>query len=381
MVFSVLSLICLIHHIFGSPIAESPPFPKPLYPYEYKDAVLREDFKSYMTYSYVTNCKSIWTKQEYPQGNVFEKQFPSTLVKGFYDSKSTLTAFIVYNEYLKSIIISFRPSVTQTLWKYDFEIWKSKFSSSEFDNGNNLKSFGFGERQLDHLGEQDGLHSEPAFLKSGINDTTSTKSSKPISIPFGIAVHRGFKVLYLTFRQEILALTMQLAHKFPTYKVVYTGHSLGASIAEIAAVDFAVNGNAPDRLWLFPFASPRTGNRRWATFVGNLDFAIKGRIQRLTKYRDPFTTLPFRFMNFEHVGQEHIIWDDNSISKCPQNPTGSMECLIGHPNLLFCNASLHAPRYYMNFLDLSFNCSAPPNFGLNPINRKLVQDVKMQAAF
>lgn len=60
---------------------------------------------------------------------------------------------------------------------------------------------------------------------------------------------------------------------------------IGASVAEVAAVDFAINGNAPDRLWLFPFASPRTGNKKWAIFVQNLEFARLGRIQRLSKFR------------------------------------------------------------------------------------------------
>lgn len=210
---------------------KSPRFPIPQNPYQQDSNGLREDFNAYMTYSYVTNCKSIWTDQLYPQGNSFEKDFPTTLVRGFFDSKSTLTAFVVYNDYLKSIVISFRPSNTLTLWKYDFQLWKSKFSSKEFPNDRNLSSF---EDLM--VGPARGVNdedrsSEPIFLKSSTQSPSSSdKSSRePIDIPSGLAVHHGFKILYLIFRNEILALTMELALKFSSYKVVYTGHSLGTN--------------------------------------------------------------------------------------------------------------------------------------------------------
>ena len=404
----MLILFLLVHlcNSFSLFRKKHPPhYPQPLDPYANGRSDSRAppsllyDFKAYLAFSYSTGCQSIWTQQEFPQGNQFEKDFPSTLVQGFFDSDTTLTAFILYNEQLQSIVISFRPSNTITLWKRDFQFWRSKFTSEEFNqslsfrHSSLLKSF---------------KASEPKFLRtnSGRNLTKrSIENEEDIVIPKGLTIHHGFKVLYLRFRNEILSITNELTVMFPTYKVVFCGHSLGntndylynlielgASLAEIAAVDFAVNGNAPDRLWLFPFASPRTGNRKWAEFVQNLEFARKGRIQRLTRYRvwslfnccliesqDPFPMLPFRFMNYEHVGQEYIIWENNTITKCPPNPDGTLECRIGHTNILSGTPTLHAPRYYMEFLDIGFNCSAPANQP-DPIAKKAAIEIRRKIA-
>lgn len=84
-------------------------------------------------------------------------------------------------------------------------------------------------------------------------------------------------------------------------------------------------------------------------------------------------------MNYQHVGQEHILWDNNTITKCPPNPNGSMECKIGHLSLLWSNPNLHAPRFYMQFLGLEFDCDAKPN-DLALENQLVAEQVRRRAA-
>lgn len=214
--------------------ARAPSFPAPLYPYPDDDnnTALLNDFVPYLTYSYSSNCKSIWTRQQYPQGNNFEKQFPTTLVKGLFDSETTFTAFIAYNDVLKSIIISFRPSCTLTLWKKDFQLWRSSFTAAEF--GDLVEENGEQDAHKNTSAPSDSSSSSsplsfPGFL---LEDAFNT-SSASFKIPSGLSVHHGFKVLYQKFRTEVLTLTKELAIKFPNYKVVFTGHSLGKSFHAI----------------------------------------------------------------------------------------------------------------------------------------------------
>lgn len=82
-------------------------------------------------------------------------------------------------------------------------------------------------------------------------------------------------------------------------------------------------------------------------------------------------------MNYEHVGQEHIIWENNTITKCPPNPDGTLECRIGLTNILSGTPTLHAPRYYMGFLGIGFNCSAPAN---NPITKEVAIEIRRKIA-
>ena len=66
-----------------------------------------------------------------------------------------------------------------------------------------------------------------------------------------------------------------------------TGHSLGAALAEIAALDLAATVVMPTSL--YTFGCPRVGDDTWYKYF---DTALTGEHYRVTHYADPVPHLP-----------------------------------------------------------------------------------------
>ena len=97
----------------------------------------------------------------------------------------------------------------------------------------------------------------------------------------------------MTFRNEMMAAIKDTADKYPDYRIIFVGGSLGSAIAEIAAVDFVYNlGDLgySSRVESQTSGSPRTGSKIWADFVDSLDF----KKTRLVAFGDPVSHLPPR---------------------------------------------------------------------------------------
>ena len=86
----------------------------------------------------------------------------------------------------------------------------------------------------------------------------------------------------------------RLLHILPGYRVVVTGHSLGAALASLTIADLASEIRAP--MYLFNFGCPRVGDLNFAawfsTFIPNRN--------RVTHYKDivPHCPTHFRFTHF-----------------------------------------------------------------------------------
>lgn len=327
---------------------------RPLFPYA-DEASAIEDFRRFMPYAYAVNCNSTWLKQKFPRGSVFEDLHPTTFVKGMYDDKGA-SAIVVYNDYLKSIIISFRPTITKQQIFEDLKLWKSNpFSLFPDTILNYFKSLVFSSKEIAHRASDE---------LQRIADELNPGNSSKFTLPPNAFLHRGFQNLYNTFRNDTLILTAMLAKQFPDYRIVYTGHSLGAAMAQIAAVDFSMQTAMSERIWLFSFASPRVGNRVWAEFVNQQEFARMGQVHRLVRFGDPIPNLPPQFFGYKHPYTAHIVWNDLKITKCPEQKSifsGALlsggECLHNWPHPFKLNMNLHPPRMYMSYLGLQFNCS------------------------
>lgn len=106
---------------------------------------------------------------------------------------------------------------------------------------------------------------------------------------------------------------MDLATKFPSYKMMFVGHSLGSALASLAAVNFASVSNMNDKIWMVLFGTPRVGNKVWMEFVNSLPFSHQiyrignkgGNTVRLSI--DPILHLPPSFLNYYHHLRQYQI--------------------------------------------------------------------------
>jgi predicted lipase len=113
-------------------------------------------------------------------------------------------------------------------------------------------------------------------------------------------VHRGFATLYTPIAKQVLEAAQKLDKSRPLY---ITGHSLGASLATLAAMDLAIQiPELRDQLRLYTYAGPRVGNIEFAEahsrFVPNH--------YRVVNMADSFPSAPPTMTGrlvFAHAGQ------------------------------------------------------------------------------
>ncbi|MGF1934016.1 MAG: lipase family protein [Nostoc sp. ChiQUE02] len=112
----------------------------------------------------------------------------------------------------------------------------------------------------------------------------------PVEIPkvgdFG-RVTVGFRQIYISLRD---AMINALQDRDPDSRIFVTGHSLGGALATLAIPDILANTDfKPEQVILYTFASPRCGDREFAT-----EFGAKGvKHWRIANTEDFVTMIPF----------------------------------------------------------------------------------------
>jgi hypothetical protein len=140
-------------------------------------------------------------------------------------------------------------------------------------------------------------------------------------------VHRGFKrALNSVWTSIDQALT---SIRCPIF---FTGHSLGAALATLAAVRFAAQG-------VYAFGSPRVGNASLAARLRDVP------VFRIAHGNDVVCTVPPEFLGFCHVGEEHRI-GLRSGSALQFDPASLWNRLITPIDML----ADHAPINYVEFI-------------------------------
>lgn len=110
-----------------------------------------------------------------------------------------------------------------------------------------------------------------------------------------------------------------------------TGHSLGASLATLAVAKLRLEKDEPVN-GLYTFGQPRTGDRE---FAKNFDADFEKQTFRYVNNNDIVTRVPFRAMNYSHVGlfryfdvdgnqRDDISWWDKIVDRLE----GSIEDLL-----------------------------------------------------
>lgn len=145
------------------------------------------------------------------------------------------------------------------------------------------------------------------------------KSNSSDKIFKDLLVHKGFQDLYLQLREATMNNLLKLINIYPEYKIVFVGNSLGAALAEFAAVDFVYRYGYKDRVMCISYGTPRIGNREYARFVNDLNFKRR----RLVTPGDPISHLRNfipnqapRIFGFHHVHYEFRFLSNGMVYAC-----------------------------------------------------------------
>ncbi|MDR0406197.1 MAG: lipase family protein [Clostridiales bacterium] len=109
-----------------------------------------------------------------------------------------------------------------------------------------------------------------------------------------IRVHNGFINAYKVNR---VRAKIQSMIDSTVDKIIVSGHSYGAALAVLCAVDLQYNFKGKD-VAVFLFGCPRVGNAAFAASYNRRVF----KTFRVENSNDVVTKLPFAFMGYRHVG-------------------------------------------------------------------------------
>ncbi|CAJ1991268.1 lipase / LIP2 [Leishmania donovani] len=121
-------------------------------------------------------------------------------------------------------------------------------------------------------------------------------------------VHTGFQRSYLAVRRTVRAAVVRDLTMHPGYNVLVTGHSVGAAVALLAAVDVQAHVNrmffvSRPIVSLYTFGMPRVGNRAFAVWAAGM--LSRGSHFRITSRHDPVPRMPSSgSAGFQHVPYE-----------------------------------------------------------------------------
>ncbi len=142
------------------------------------------------------------------------------------------------------------------------------------------------------------------FCKSPVKSISNSKKSVPYAnVNPDIKVHDGFISQYKTVRDIILAHVCD--KKVQGFnRIIITGHSLGATLATLCAVDIQFNN--PDlEIICLPFASPRVGNK---AFVKSYNKRVP-ETYRFTFENDIVCRVPMESFGYKHVDKDIFLGD------------------------------------------------------------------------
>lgn len=122
----------------------------------------------------------------------------------------------------------------------------------------------------------------------------------------GCQVHGGYYLAWASVYETVRDRVAAHAAANPGYRLVITGHSLGGSLAALAAAQLAAAHPGAE---LYTLGEPRTGNPAFASFLDAAYGVAAGpggaRSFRLTHEDDGIPDLPGRDLGYAHHGIEY----------------------------------------------------------------------------
>lgn len=142
-----------------------------------------------------------------------------------------------------------------------------------------------------------------------------TRQSRFLDYPSSILTHEGFTTLYSQIRSDVLNILEEIEPD----GILWTGHSLGAAIAALAAFDANHHGKTLKKSSLYLFGCPRIGNPFFSNeFNNNLPNTF-----RVVNTEDIVNNIPLSLtvrlfkphhpFIYQHIGEVYS-FSDNRIS-------------------------------------------------------------------
>ncbi len=108
----------------------------------------------------------------------------------------------------------------------------------------------------------------------------------------GVLLHRGFDAEYSRFREEVV----KIINEEKPNKIIFSGHSLGSSLASLSALDLSMNHGYD--VSLVSMGGPRVGNKQYRELM---DEFVKDNY-RIYIPQDPIVNIPGTLKEYEHSG-------------------------------------------------------------------------------
>lgn len=122
--------------------------------------------------------------------------------------------------------------------------------------------------------------------------------------------HAGFKESWGEAQAAVEQAVSQAQAQYPSFKLIATGHSLGGSLATLAAASLRSQGKVVD---LYTYGAPRTGNDELSAWLGT---SSKGASSRSVHQNDTVPTLPPRIpavLPYGNIFPEYYITSANGV--------------------------------------------------------------------
>jgi hypothetical protein len=135
------------------------------------------------------------------------------------------------------------------------------------------------------------------------------------------SVHSGFYKAEQQVIGDVHEQVSSLVSKYPSATIMVTGHSLGAALATLTAID--LQDTFDSTVELYTYGCPRVFNQDGANFAS----AAIGTHYRRTHYKDMVVHVPPMSLGFSHTSGE--VYEDGPISAYPNYPGGPMKSCYG----------------------------------------------------
>ncbi|KAJ2994187.1 hypothetical protein HDV02_001766 [Globomyces sp. JEL0801] len=226
----------------------------------------------------------------------------TALIKAVNDKSTEGAAFVGYKSSFKLIIVSIRGSYTTKNWLSNVDFGRSIVDWPAIEGFSNIKPF-----------------------------------------PKNATIHAGFEKTYLSIRKDLQLAIKDAADSFPDYSIVFTGHSMGGSLASIGAVDFInlFGLTYANRVSVYSYGEPRAGNIAWAEYVQS--YPHSSRIYRIQRLGDlgncihlngVVIHLPYQWTGYVHSGRQYTLLDDQkTVQTCQTSgPAGESDACLKYDN-------------------------------------------------